>query len=74
MTMGSGHSVVVYSPKTGISLRWLMNSRMFRVLPTIGCGLCMTTSRDHGINAILHVVVSTRGSDARHLLPERVVG
>jgi len=63
VTMGSGHSVVVYSPKTGISLRWLMNSRMFRVLPTIGHGLCMTTSRGHGIDAILHAVVPTWGSN-----------
>ena len=52
--MGSGHTVVVC-----MHCGMTMNRRMYRVLPTIGHGLCVTPSRDHGSNAIEHMVAST---------------
>ena len=59
--MGSGHTVVVC-----MHCGMTMNRRMYRVLPTIGHGLCVTTSRDHGSNAIEHMVASTWESNGLH--------
>ena len=59
--MGSGHTVVVC-----MHCGMTMNRRMYRVLPTIGHGLCVTPSRDHGSSAIEHMVASTWESNGLH--------